>query len=245
MKNSCIVIVGGSSDIGLECAKIWADSSNITNIVLVGRDKEKLKNSTSILKNINAYIHVTSRVLDFFQEDQIKLLVKEIADDFIIEKVLFSVGLLSSGESLKEEKDLLYINGIAPIIFSQALIPYLKEKRGHLAFISSVAGERGRKSNFLYGASKSMMSTYVEGLQHKFKNKEIFITLIKLGPTKTKMLHENSQQILFLAELETVARSIVNAIDKKKSITYVPKKWIFVMFIIRILPQKIFNLFNI
>ena len=245
MKNSCIIIVGGSSEIGLECAKIWADTATITNIVLVGRDKEKLKNSIRIINNINANIVVTSRVIDFFQEDQIKLLVEEIADDYIIEKVLFSVGLLSSGESLKEDKDLLYINGVAPIIFSQALIPYLQHNRGHLAFISSVAGERGRKSNFLYGASKSMMSTYVEGLQHKFKNNEIFITLIKLGPTKTKMLHKNSQQILFLAELETVARSIVNAIDRKKFITYVPKKWIFIMFIIRILPQKIFNLFDI
>ena len=237
--------MGGSSEIGLECAKIRADSSTITTIVLIGRDKEKLKNSKNVIKNINAKISITSRVLDFFHEDQIKLLVKEIADDFIIEKVLFSIGLLSSGESLKEDKDLLYINGIAPIIFSQALIPYLKKNRGHLAFISSVAAERGRKSNFLYGASKSMMSTYVEGLQHKFKNNEIFITLIKLGPTKTKMLLDSSQRILFLAELETVAKSIVNEIDKKKSITYVPKKWAIIMFIIRILPQKIFNLFNL
>jgi len=108
-----------------------------------------------------------------------------------------------------------------------------------------VAAERGRQSNFLYGAAKSMMSTYAEGLQHKFKNKEIFITLIKLGPTKTKMLLDSNRRVLFSAKLETVAKAIVNAVDNKKFITYIPKKWSIIMFFIKALPRKVFNIFNL
>ena len=116
---------------------------------------------------------------------------------------------------------------------------------GTLAVISSVAGDRGRKSNYIYGAAKGLVTRYVQGLQHRLANSNVHVVLIKPGPTDTPMTASLVAQGAKLASVESVALGIVTAIERKKTVAYVPGKWWLIMMIIRHLPSFIFNKMNI
>jgi short-subunit dehydrogenase len=112
---------------------------------------------------------------------------------------------------------------------------------GTLGVIGSVAGDRGRQSNYLYGAAKAMVATAVEGLQHRVAGTDVRITLIKPGPTHTPMTDHLRGGKLALAPVETVAGEIVTALDKGTPVLYTPGKWRIIMAIIRALPRAIFH----
>ena len=109
--------------------------------------------------------------------------------------------------------------------------------------IGSVAGDRGRKANYVYGAGKGMVERYTQGLQHRFAYTDIKIVLIKPGPTATPMTaHLPSGG---LAPVDQVARAIVKAIEAGKPVAYVPAKWQLIMLIVQHLPRWIFHKLNI
>jgi hypothetical protein len=116
---------------------------------------------------------------------------------------------------------------------------------GTLALIGSVAGDRGRKSNYTYGAAKGMVARYVQGLQHRLAATNVKVVLIKPGPTETPMTAKLSSQGLSMAAVEEVARIIVSGIDAGKPVIYAPAKWGLIMMIIRHLPRFVFNKMNI
>ena len=107
--------------------------------------------------------------------------------------------------------------------------------------ISSVAGDRGKKSTLLYGSAKSLISTYLEGLIQKYSNSNISIYDLKLGPTKTKMTKNLKQGFLYSSP-EYVSDKIYKIIQKKNStISYVPFWWQIIMFVIKLIPNFIFH----
>ena len=115
--------------------------------------------------------------------------------------------------------------------------------RGTIAVIGSVAGDRGRKTNYVYGAAKGMVERYVQGMQHRFAHSKITIVLIKPGPTATPMTEHLPQR--GMASAEAVASRIIAAIDAGTPVAYVPAKWAIIMMVIRHLPRAIFNKLNI
>ena len=138
------------------------------------------------------------------------------------------------------------INGISPVLYAEAFAKYM-DGTGHgtLALIGSVAGDRGRKSNYVYGAAKGLVTRYAQGLQHRFAGTGVKIVLVKPGPTDTPMTAHLKGQGAKLASVEEVARKIVNAVDRGQAIAYVPGKWQLIMLAIRHLPSFIFNKLNI
>jgi short-subunit dehydrogenase len=117
----------------------------------------------------------------------------------------------------------------------------MKNGGGTIALISSVAGDRGRASNYVYGAAKSLVSRYAQGLQHRFSGTSVKIILVKPGPTETPMTAHLKTQGVKLASTQKVADQIVSGIEKGQSVIYTPKKWGIIMMIIRLLPNFIFN----
>jgi len=115
---------------------------------------------------------------------------------------------------------------------------------GHIALIGSVAGDRGRKSNYVYGAAKGLVTRYAQGLQHRFTQTGVRVTLVKPGPTKTPMTQAMPNADSF-ADVHEVAQQILNAIDSRRATAYVPMKWALIMMIIRHLPRTVFNRMNI
>jgi short-subunit dehydrogenase len=141
-------------------------------------------------------------------------------------------------------RDALEINGVSPVLFAEAFAQQMEHVgRGTIAIIGSVAGDRGRKTNYVYGAAKGMVERYVQGLQHRFADSKITIVLIKPGPTATPMTAHLPQR--GMATAEAVASRIVAAIDSGSPVVYVPAKWAIIMMVIRHLPRAIFNKLNI
>jgi decaprenylphospho-beta-D-erythro-pentofuranosid-2-ulose 2-reductase len=100
-----------------------------------------------------------------------------------------------------------------------------ERNQGTLAIIGSVAGDRGKKSNYVYGAAKGLLARYVQGLQHRFAKSNVKIVLIKPGPTDTPMTAEMKAKGVKMASAEVVAQIIVVGINQGEAIIYAPKKW--------------------
>ena len=116
------------------------------------------------------------------------------------------------------------------------------EKRGEgtLAAISSVAGDRGRQSNYVYGTAKAAVNTYLQGLRNRLYSKGVHVLTIKPGFVDTPMTAHLRQGPLF-ASADRVARDIVKAIEKKKCIIYTPWFWRWIMLLIRLIPEPVFR----
>jgi len=187
---------------------------------------------------------------NFARADAIADLVRTIITQGLPDVVLIAHGSLpdqdACQQSLASACDALQINGVSPVLFAEAFAsPMGQAERGTIAIIGSVAGDRGRKSNYVYGAAKGLVSRYAEGLQHRFAGTGLRIVLIKPGPTDTPMTAELKARDARLAPVEDVARSIVKRINRGDSVIYVPGKWRWIMLIIRHLPGFIFNKLNI
>jgi len=120
-----------------------------------------------------------------------------------------------------------------------------KNEKGTLAVIGSVAGDRGRKSNYVYGAAKGLLTRYLQGLQHRLAGSNVNVVIIKPGPTDTPMTAHLKADGLKMASSKAVATDIVRAIDRKNPVCYTPGKWALIMMIIRHLPRFIFNKMDI
>jgi short-subunit dehydrogenase len=117
--------------------------------------------------------------------------------------------------------------------------------QGTLAIIGSVAGDRGRRSNYVYGAAKGLVTRFAQGLQHRLAGTGVKVVLIKPGPTDTPMTAHFKAQGASLAPVSAVAQATVAAIDKGQAVAYVPGKWWLIMMVVRHLPAFIFNKINI
>jgi short-subunit dehydrogenase len=110
---------------------------------------------------------------------------------------------------------------------------------GHIVALGSPAGDRGRKSNYLYGAAKSALHTHMEGLRHRFANSEVTVTTVKPGPTRTPMTAGLKEPLM--ADPKPQAKRIVAGIDRGQAVVYTPLIWWPIMLVIRHLPRFIFD----
>jgi len=115
---------------------------------------------------------------------------------------------------------------------------------GTIVGISSVAGDRGRKGNPVYCASKAALNTYLEALRNRVGRFGVAVVTIKAGPVDTPMT-KGLAKLPMLISAERAAASILNSARSRKNIVYVPGKWRLVMFIVRNIPSFIFKKLNI
>ncbi len=242
-----IVIVGATSGIAEQCARIWIQEPTIT-LTLVGRDKSKtqLLADDLAVRNPAAVIKVVTT--DFMSPKEIALTVESICAATPVSIALIAHGSLPDQQQCQQDLALnqqtLEVNGISPVLFAEAFATQMeKMQQGTLALIGSVAGDRGRNSNYVYGAAKGLVTRYAQGLQHRFAKTPIKIVLIKPGPTATAMTAHLPQR--GLAAADAVAATIVQGIAQGKPVIYAPSKWAVIMMIIIHLPAFIFNKLDI
>lgn len=240
-----IVIIGATSAIAQQCARLWA-KENPSEIVLVGRNQEKTEQVASDLKVRSPETTITSIQKDFLYPEQIQTLVADIYKQGEVDIVLIAQGSLPNQEACQNDLnqcyDALNVNGISPVLFAEAFAMHMqKANSGTLAVIGSVAGDRGRKSNYVYGAAKGMVTRYLQGLQHRLASTGVKVVLIKPGPTDTPMTAHLKQSGAKLASVERVAGDIVRGIEYGQRVVYTPKLWSVIMMVIRHIPSFIFN----
>jgi len=112
--------------------------------------------------------------------------------------------------------------------------------RGCLAVISSVAGDRGRQSNYVYGTAKATVTAFLSGLRNRLQRSGVRVLTVKPGMVDTPMTAGMKKGPLF-ASPETVAAGIVRAVDKGKDVVYLPGYWRLVMAVIKALPEGVFK----
>jgi decaprenylphospho-beta-D-erythro-pentofuranosid-2-ulose 2-reductase len=240
-----IVIIGATSAIAEHCARLWVTDA-VVDLTLVGRDPDKAERVAADLRVRSPQSVIRVHEADFIDPLAIRRLVDGIVAEGSIDIVLIAHGSLPDQAVCQQDltacHEALTVNGISPVLFAEAFAGHLqKANHGALAIIGSVAGDRGRKSNYVYGAAKGLIMRYAQGLQHRLANTGVKVVLIKPGPTDTPMTASLKQQGGRLAKVQEVAELIVKAINQGKPVVYAPAKWAVIMMVIRHLPRFVFN----
>jgi len=118
---------------------------------------------------------------------------------------------------------------------------YIREKKGTIVGISSVAGERGRQSNYIYGSAKAGFTAYLSGLRNRLFREGVHVASIQPGFVYTRMTENLSLPPLLTAKPEQVAKAVARAIEKKKNVVYVKWFWRWIMLIIKTIPEFLFK----
>jgi short-subunit dehydrogenase len=243
-----IVVIGANSEIAKACIVSWAKQEQ-TFFSMVSRDRERYAAFSSDLTLRFPETETAHYEIDFLNSNSITTLANNLSST-PIDIVLIAHGVLPDQAECEIDISLckrsLEVNAISPVLFSEVFLHILlKQNFGALAVIGSVAGDRGRKSNYIYGAAKALISSYMSGVTHRLAKSPVTITLIKPGPVDTPMTNKYRETGLSMASPDEVANDIVRAISKGERIVYTPRKWQIVMLVIKLLPNFIFSKLNI
>jgi len=236
------LILGANSAIAAEVATLCAARGD--RLWLVGRDPERLRMLVGSLGSAVAG-HESA---DFEQfTDSAAIVQRAITGLGGLDRALIAHGWL--GDQQQSERDFGHARRIVDVNFTSAmalLLPladwFEKQRHGHLAAITSVAGERGRPRNYTYGAAKRALGCYLEGLRSRLWRHGVRVHDIKLGPVPTPMSAGHPQNFLW-GEKRAVARGIVRAMEGRRFAVYLPASWRFVMAVVRVLPEWLFQRF--
>ena len=238
-----ILIIGATSSIAEHCARLWADRKDA--LFLVGRNAERLTTIAKDLK-VRGASQIEEFCLDLNLMDQHQSIIEKAEQKLGgIDVVLIAHGTLSDQglceESVQETLREIHTNALSTVSLLTLVANYFDKKQsGTLAVISSVAGDRGRASNYVYGSSKAMITSFTSGLRQRLFKSNVSVVTIKPGFVDTPMTASFKKGPLW-AKPCSVAKSIVTAIDKGKDTVYVPTFWRFVMFAITRIPDRVFK----
>ncbi|MFC1584208.1 SDR family oxidoreductase [Fibrobacterota bacterium] len=237
------VAVFGSTS-GIARAVVGELISQGYNVVLCARSSEALERQARDIKvkHGKQIETITWDVLDFGRHRE---KVKHLVENHHITGAVIAVGVMPSQEDSEQNygliQEVFQTNLTGPVILMTALAHYFQKKRsGFICCISSVAGDRGRQSNAIYGSSKGGLSTYLQGLRNKLAPYHVLVQTVKPGQVRTPMTAHMKDSPLF-ADPERVAKDIVKGLEKKREVVYSPFYWRVIMGIIRIIPEFLFK----
>lgn len=242
-----IVIVGATSAIAEHCARLWT-RHRAADLVLIGRSGERLRRVADDLSVRSPSSHIESLSADFTDEAAIEHVVAAACAARAPDIVLIAHGVLPDQATCQADlracHNALAINGVSPALFAEAFVARMEGAGpASLVLISSVAGDRGRQSNYVYGAAKGLLDRYAQGLQHRLAlaGSSLKVILVKPGPTATPMTAHLAAQGQPLAPVETVAQAVISGVARGRAVIYAPGKWRAIMLVIRCLPNMMFH----
>lgn len=238
-----IVVIGATSVIAQHCARQWAREP--VDLLLVGRDLRRLDVVAADLRVRSPGSRVEVLAADLLDPDAIEQVVRHAAAE-PVDIALIAHGSLPDQAACQQDlagaRAALEVNGVSPVLFAEAFVQAMEQAAsGCVVIIGSVAGDRGRKSNYVYGAAKGLVTRYAQGLQHRLAASPVHVMLVKPGPTETPMTAHLRSQGARMASPEDVARRIVDGVARRARVVYAPAKWWLVMMVIRHLPHFIFR----
>jgi short-subunit dehydrogenase len=238
-----VVILGAASAIAEAAARIWAARG--AHLVLVGRNAERIEAIAADLKARGA-AQAEAVVIDCAEVDATSELERIVGMLGGLDVVLLAYGVLGDQIELERDPvataDLLRTNFTSAAAWCQAAAAILERQRsGALLVIGSVAGDRGRGSNYVYGASKAGLGVLVEGIAHRLARTGSRAVLIKPGFVDTPMTAGVVRKGPLWAKPEAVARIVVGSADRGGPVVYAPAFWRAIMFAVRNVPPAIFH----
>ncbi len=242
-----ILVLGATSGIAEACCRLWAERGD--HLYLVGRNAGRLQAMAADVRTRGAgYVDIEVVDLDDTQRHP-AMLAHAINSLGGLDVAFVAAGILGdqalAERSFEEAGQILHTNFVAVASLLTWLANYCAQRHaGTLAVLSSVAGDRGRKSNYVYGASKAGLTAFVDGLRNRIDREGVRVMTIKPGPVRTAMTAGMKGQAKF-ADVKKVAATLVKAIDRGGDIVYVPGDWRLKMAIVRAIPERIFKKLNL
>lgn len=246
--NPAIAIFGATSDIAVSVARLYAETK--WRIVLVGRDERALAAIKADLL-VRGAPDVAVQIADFITLSALPAAADSAFTPFGgLDAVLVAYGTLpdqaASEADARVAEAALVANFTSPVLLLNEVARHFVSqatagRSGCIAAISSVAGDRGRMSNHIYGAAKGGLQRYLQGLRHRLHAAGIGVVDIRPGFVSTKMTAHVKQGGPLWATPDKVAADIVKAIAARRAVLYTPWFWQGVMLIIRSVPSAIIH----
>lgn len=242
-----ILIIGATSLMAQETAKIFAADGD--QMFLVGRNAEKLAAVADDLRVRGAarVETLTADLLDFNRH--LEIVEKAIGVFSGLDTVLLAQGTLGDQKACEEDYRMAereyHLNFLSFVSLLTPLANYF-EKQGHgaIVVITSVAGDRGRQSNYIYGSAKGGLSIFLEGLRNRLFKSNVAVITIKPGLVDTPMTAHKKKGQLFAAP-DVAGKGIYRAIRNRRNVVYLPWFWRWIMAVIRHTPECIFKRMNL
>lgn len=245
MSQSTALILGAKSDLAQAMAKKWASEG--TNIILAARNTEDLEaQAKDLTTRFNVVVNCVA--FDALAYETHEKFYNELPTKPDISICVF--GYLGSQEKAENDSHemyrILHSNYTGALsIMSIIANDYCNNKEGLLIGISSVAGERGRQSNYFYGSAKAGFSAFLSGLRNRCFKHNVHVMTVKPGFMDTKMTEGLPLPKPLTAQPVKAAQIIYKASIKKKNTIYVLPIWRLIMLIIRNIPEFIFKKLNL
>jgi decaprenylphospho-beta-D-erythro-pentofuranosid-2-ulose 2-reductase len=244
MRMRKVVVLGATSGIALEVARQLARQG--CELLLVARSSQRLAELQSDLAARGArqvftyaaelaYVQHHAEIFDF---------ARRTFPDF--DTVLLAYGSMHNQKDSETSVDVLLeelqVNFVSATAILTLFAAELERRRtGCLAAITSVAGDRGRRSNYVYGSAKGALSLFLQGLRSRLHSAGVRVITIKPGPVQTPMTDHLPNSVRF-ADPEQVARDIVRALERRSpDVLYTPRVWRYIMTAVQQIPETIFK----
>ncbi len=244
-----VVILGALSGVARYIADGFARAGY--TVILAGRDKTELgilAQDLRVRHEIECH-SIDFDALDFDRHADFLQDCKEVLGD-LPGGVVLCFGYMAEQEAAQKDMEVMrrtldtnFTSAIA--ILEQFAAAFEQRRSGFIAALSSVAGDRGRKMNYIYGASKAGLSTYLQGLRNRLYASNVQVTTIKPGFMDTQMTYGMNLPKPLVSAPDTAGCAIVKAIMKKKNIAYVPFYWRYILMIIKSIPEWQFKKMSI
>ena len=246
------LIVGASTGMGAALAHVLAGRGYV--VALVGRQADKLGQIAQAINgkagnaaNAAQAAHVYSLdVRDYAAAPELfgRIAQELAASGADLRLVVYAAGVMPPGRqdqwSFEEEQAMLETNAVAALRWlGLAAESFRRKGRGTVAAISSVAGDRGRRGNSAYMASKAALSTYMESLRYRLRGTGVRVVTIKPGYVATPMIEGVKTPKPLTISAEAAARGIAAACERGSAVAYVPGYWRAIMWVVRALPSSV------
>jgi len=236
-----VLILGATSDIARAIAHRYASEGY--SLYLAGRNVERIQPEVSDLK-IRYQVDVEALAFDAIEYDQHNDFIRSFDPTPAIVCCVF--GYLGEQEyaekNWEEARKILEVNYLGAVSILHHVANQMEEKgSGVIVGISSVAGERGRGSNYYYGSAKAGFTSFLSGLRNRLASKGVHVLTVKPGFVETAMTEGMNLPGPLTARPGQVAKAIYHAVEKKKNVIYTLWMWRYMMWIIRNIPEFIFK----
>jgi short-subunit dehydrogenase len=238
-----LVVFGATSLIAQETAKCFAADS--ADIALVGRDEVRLKSIAADL-TLRGAKKVETLVSDLAELKGHAKLIEDAANAIGgIDAVLIAHGTLVENSVPEQDVDEMLAQVNTNALSYMSLMTLLanrleRQRNGCICVVSSVAGDRGRKYNYVYGSAKAAVTAFSSGLRARLASKGVSVVTIKPGPIDTPMTANHKKTPLF-GKADAAGKRIYEAMLKGEDVVYVPWFWGPIMLVLRAMPERIFK----
>ncbi|MES9944043.1 MAG: SDR family oxidoreductase [Candidatus Thiodiazotropha sp.] len=238
-----VLIIGATSAIAEATARLFAEAGDA--LFLVARNQDKLDIIADDLK-LRGAATVSTEILDVLEYSRHKAVVHAAVETLDgLDLALIAHGTLPDQSACEQSFELSHkefeVNALSTISLLTHLANHFEsEGSGTIAVISSVAGDRGRQSNYLYGSAKGALSIYLQGLRNRLYKSGVNVLTVKPGFVDTPMTAAFDKGFLW-ASPATVADKLNKAINSQKDVVYIPWFWRYIMAIIKSIPEFVFK----